>query len=54
MRFHTKIAVFILAVFLTLVGVNLIASGIETQAFINAHGSGTRITVEVSNVRVLA
>lgn len=54
MRFQTKIAVFILAVFLTLVGVNLIANGVERGAFANARNAGTQVTVEVSNFRILA
>ena len=54
MRFQTKIAAFVLAVFLTLAGVNLIANGITTKAFAAAHNSATQVTFEISNVRVLA
>lgn len=54
MRFQTKIAVFLLAAFLTLVGVNLIANGIERGGFVSARQSGGQVTVAVSNIRVLA
>jgi hypothetical protein len=54
MKFQTKIAVFVLATFLTLVGVNYIANGIMTKSAITAHSPGTLVTFEVSHVRVLA
>ena len=54
MKFPTKIAAFVLAVFLTLAGVNLIANGITTKAFAAAHNPGTQVTFEISNVRTLA
>jgi len=54
MKLRSKIAVFLLAGFLSLVGVNFIANGIMTKGFVAAHSPGTQITVEVSNVHVLA
>jgi hypothetical protein len=54
MKARTKIAIFVLALFLSLVGVNLIANGIMREGFVAAHELGTQVTVEVSNVHILA
>jgi hypothetical protein len=54
MKLRTKLAVLLLAGFLTLVGVNFIANGIMSKDFVAAHQAGTQVTVEVSNVHVLA
>lgn len=54
MKFQTKIAIFALAAFLTLVGVNFIANGITMKSVVTAHNPGTLVTVKVSNVRILA
>jgi hypothetical protein len=54
MKLRTKIAIFFLAAFLSLAGVNLIANGLTTKAFVAAHSLGTEVTVQVSNVHVAA
>jgi hypothetical protein len=54
MKLRTKIAVFALAVFLSLVGANLIANGLATRAVAAAHNPVAQVSVQVSNVRVLA
>lgn len=54
MKFRTKIAIFVLASFLSLVGFNLIANSVTPGEFVTAHHTGTQVTFEVSNVHVLA
>jgi len=54
MKLRTKIAVFLLAGFLSLAGFNVIANSIMTKGFLAAHNPGARVTVEVSNVHILA
>jgi len=54
MKFRTKIAIFVLASFLSLVGVNLIANSVTKDDLAAAHQAVTQVTFEVSNVHVLA
>ncbi len=54
MKFRAKIAIFLLASFLSLVGFNLIANSVTKGDFVAAYDTGTQVTVEVSNVHALA
>jgi hypothetical protein len=54
MKFKTRLAIIVVSVFLTLVGVNLIANAFSNQGFLSAHNPATAITVWVTNVRILS
>ncbi len=54
MKLRTKIAIVVLAAFLTLAGVNLIANAMVSAGVIASHGGHPSVTTEVTSVRVLA
>lgn len=53
MKFRTKLAIFVVAAFLTLTGLNLIANAFSNKGVFSAQNPETSITVWVTNVRVL-
>ena len=53
MKIRTKLAIVVLAAFMTLAGVNLIANAMVSAGVIASHGGHPSVTVQVTNVRVL-
>jgi len=53
MKFRTKFVIFVLAAFLTLTGLNLIANAFSMKSVITAHNPGTSVTVHVTSYRIL-
>ena len=54
MKLQTKLAIVVLAAFLTLAGVNLIANAAVSAGVIAGHGAHPSVTTEVTSFRVLA
>ena len=54
MKIRTKLAIVVLAAFMTLAGVNLIANAFMSTGVVTAQGAHPSVTVEVTNFRVLA
>jgi hypothetical protein len=54
MKFRTKFAIFVLATFLTLTGLNLLASAFTGKRVITAQNPGTSVTVRVTSYRILS
>jgi hypothetical protein len=53
MKLRTKLAIFVVAAFLTLTGLNLIANAFSNKGVFSAHNPETSITVWVTSVRAL-
>jgi hypothetical protein len=54
MKFRTKLAIFVVAAFLTLTGLNLIANAFSRNNVITAQNPGTSVTVQVTGYRILS
>jgi len=54
MKFRTKFVIFVLATFLTLSGLNLIANAFSRNHVITAQNPGTSVTVQVTGYRILS
>lgn len=54
MKIRAKLAIVVLAAFMTLAGVNLIANAFMSTGVVTAQGAHPSVTVEVTNFRVLA
>ena len=54
MKLRTKFAIFVLATFLTLTGLNLIANAFSMKGVITAQNPGTSVTVHVTSYRILS
>jgi hypothetical protein len=54
MKLRTKLAIVVVATFLTLAGVNLIANAFVSTGVVTAQGAHPSVTFEVTSFRVLA
>ena len=54
MKIRTKLAIVVLAAFMTLAGVNLIANAFMSTGVMLSHGDHPSVTVQVTNFRALA
>jgi hypothetical protein len=54
MKFRTRAAIFVLATFLTLSGLNLIANAFSRNHVITVQNPGTSVTVKVTSYRILS
>jgi hypothetical protein len=54
MKLRTKFAIFVLATFLTLTGLNLLANAFSMKGVITAQSPGTSVTVQVTSYRILS
>ena len=54
MKFRTKFIIFVLATFLTLSGLNLIANAFTGKGVVTAQNPGTSVTVRVTGYRILS
>ena len=54
MKFGTKFAIFVLATFLTLTGLNLLANAFSMKGVITAQSPGTSVTVHVTSYQILS
>jgi hypothetical protein len=54
MKFRTKFVIFVLATFLTLSGLNLIANSFTGKGVVTAQNPGTSVAVHVTSYRILS
>jgi hypothetical protein len=54
MKIRTKLAIFVVATFLTLTGLNLLANAFTGKGVITAQNPGTSVTVHVTSYRILS
>jgi hypothetical protein len=53
MKFRAKLGIFVVAAFLTLTGLNLIANAFVKKGVFTAHNPGTSVTFQVTSYRVV-
>ena len=54
MKIRTKLAIFVVAAFLTLTGLNLIANAFSKKGVFSAYNHGTSVTVRVTSYRIMS